>query len=404
MVMTPKVIIIGHGFSSRLGMIRTFGKMGCKVDVIVVCNRGKRTRRIKPVDCFSKYVNRVLYSDRNGREGLVELLLNECVDATQKPVLIPDSDFAASAIDLNLERLKDFFLFPNIDLKEGRIVHWMDKLNQKDLAKRIGMNVAKGCVVRIENGVYDLPSDIHYPCFPKPLASAYGGKRGMRKCNNERELRDVLDGWGVKDVDVLVEEFIPISKEYAVVGFANQKQVIIPAVIVLSQKGEGGHVGVAKIGELIPVNGFESIVPRFMEFAQTVGLTGLFDIDFYESDGVFYFGEMNMRYGASGYALFKNGINLPGLLLNELLGGIVESLPIQTYSGHSVFMNERVCIDDWFSGKNTLLQLHRELKNREQGFVFDPDDQEPYRQMKKTIWRMIPKRELLKVIRRFRHS
>ena len=402
--MAPKVIVIGHGFSSRLGMIRTFGKMGCEVIVVVVCKQGKRARRVKPIDCYSKYVSRVLYSDKNGREGLVDLLLSECADPDQKPVLIPDSDFAASAIDLNLERLKDYFLFPNINLQEGRVVYWMNKLNQKSLAEELGMNVAKGVVIHIENGEYDLPSDIHYPCFPKPLASAYGGKRGMRRCNEERELRAVLDGWGVKDVDVLVEEFIPISKEYAVVGFANQKQVIIPAVIHLSQKGEGGHVGVAKIGELLPLEGFEAIIARFEEFVKKVGLIGLFDIDYYEADGVFYFGEMNMRYGASGYALFKNRINLPGLLLNELKGCAVDPLPAQAFFGHSEFMNERVCIDDWFSGKNTLIQLHRELKNCERGFIFDPDDQEPYRQMKKTIWRMIPKRELLKVIRRYRHS
>ena len=394
-----RVIIIGHGFSSRLGMIRTFGKMGCEVDVVVIAAPSRFGRYQMPIDCRSKYVRKVFFSPSGNREGLIDLLLKNCVAQDEKPVLIPDSDFAASTIDLYQERLQDKFLFPHIDHMPGRIVHWMNKLNQKALAREVGLNVASGQVIHISDGRFTIPDSVKYPCFPKPLASAYGGKRGLKKCKDEKELSALLSSFNVKNIDVLVEEYIEIDKEYAVVGFANQSHVIIPAVIVLSQKGNGGHVGVAKIGELIPVAGFESLLSRFEVFVEKVGLTGLFDIDFYESNGVSYFGEMNMRYGASGYALFKNGINLPGMLLEELQGRKGMPMCMQTFKGHATFMNERVCIDDWISGKMSLIQLRRELKERERGFVYDLEDPKPYLHMKRTILQSIPKREVLKVIR-----
>ena len=394
-----RVIIIGHGFSSRLGMIRTFGKMGCEVDVVVIAAPNRFGHYQMPIDCRSKYVRKVFFSPSGNREGLIDLLLKSCVAKDEKPVLIPDSDFAASTIDLYQERLQDRFLFPHIDHVPGRIVHWMNKLNQKELAREVGLNVASGQVVHISDGRFTIPDSIQYPCFPKPLASAYGGKRGLKRCKDEKELHGLLSSFNVKNLDVLVEDYIEIDKEYAVVGFANQAHVIIPAIIVLSQKGNGGHVGVAKIGELIPVTGFEYLLSQFEVFVKSVGLTGLFDIDFYESNGVYYFGEMNMRYGASGYALFKNGINLPEMLLDELEGRKDAPMCMKTFTGHSVFMNERVCIDDWFSGKASLLQLQRELKEKERGFVYDSEDPKPYRQMKRTIIQSIPKREMLRVIR-----
>lgn len=391
-----RVIVIGHGFSSRLGMIRTFGKMGCEVDVIVIAAPDRFGHYQMPIDCRSRYVRKVFFSPSGNREGLIDLLLKNCVAQEEKPILIPDSDFAASTIDLHQNRLQDYFLFPNINHTPGQIVHWMNKLNQKCLAREIGLNVASGQVIHIVNGGFTIPNSLHYPCFPKPLASAYGGKRGLRKCNSERDLFALLSGFNVKNLDVLVEDYIEINREYAVVGFADNNQVVIPAVIFLAHQGKGTHRGVAKFGELLPKEEFKDLLESFESFVRKLQFTGLFDIDFYESQGKFYFGEMNMRYGASGYALFKEGINLPGELYHSLLGLPVNQVCNLTH--HSSFMNERVCIDDWFAGSVSLAELRRELSNKEKGFVFDSDDLAPYRSLMKRIIGLIPKRGIIRLV------
>ena len=119
---------------------------------------------------------------------------------------------------------------------------------------------------------------------------------------------------------------------------------------------------------------------------QGIGFTGLFDIDFYESDGKYYFGEMNMRYGASGYSLFKEGINLPEMLYRSLCGQRVDSAMKLTHP--SSFINERVCVDDWFAGGVSSRELKDDLKNKELGFVYDSDDMAPYHALKSHIRRL----------------
>lgn len=396
--MSSKVIIIGHSFSSRLGMIRTFGEMGWDVTVLVLGTPDRRGKYRKPVDCYSKYVSRALYSPQGDRDALVEVLLTECVEKDQKPLLVPDSDFSASTIDLNQDRLAAYFLFPHIDHTQGRIVYWMNKLHQKMLAQEVGMHVAPGCLVRLEKGSYQIPESVSYPCFPKPLASAYGGKRGLKKCVDEKALRILLEGLHVKDMDVLVEDYMKIDREYAVVGFADKDRVVIPAVIYLASKGVGAHVGVAKIGQLLPRTGFEVILAQFESFVRQTHFTGLFDIDFYESGGTFYFGEMNMRYGASGYALYKAGINLPKLLCQSLLGQPQDEVPTLTSS--LSYLNERVCLDDWYGGHASTAELRKELNQKGLGFVYDPKDPEPYRQLMHRIRRLTPERMLKRLLRR----
>lgn len=394
-----RVIVIGHGFSSRLGMIRSFGKMGCEVDVVVIAIPNRFGHYRMPIDCRSKYVRKVFFSPSGNREALIELLLKNCVGQDERHVLVPDSDFAASTIDLHQNRLRDYFLFPNINHTPGQIVHWMNKLNQKNLAREVGLNVASGQVIRIVDGEFTIPKTLPYPCFPKPLASAYGGKRGLRKCNDEKELFALLSGFNVKNLDVLVEDYIEINREFAVVGFADRNQVMIPAVIYLADQGKSAHRGVAKHGELLPKEGFEELLGAFETFVRKLQFTGLFDIDFYESRGTFYFGEMNMRYGASGYALFKEGINLPEVLYHSLIGQPENS--VSDLSHRSSFMNERVCVDDWFAGCVSFSELRKELDNKEKGFVFEIDDMAPYRCLKKRIVSMIPKREMIRIKNKF---
>lgn len=57
-----KVVIIGHGYSSRLAVIRSVGQIGCEVTVIVMTSYKRDGRTLntkKPIDCYSKYVSHV---------------------------------------------------------------------------------------------------------------------------------------------------------------------------------------------------------------------------------------------------------------------------------------------------------------------------------------------------------
>ena len=150
--MRQKVVVIGHGFTSRLGIIRSLGMAGYDVTVIVVVvdmRRGKPDMT-PPVDSYSKYVKQVHYCLPDG-ELLIKLLLDKCLDRNQKTVIVPDSDFSAAVIDRNQKRLEADFLFPHIHHTPGAVVEWMDKACQKDAAAQAGLNVASGRLIHVAN-------------------------------------------------------------------------------------------------------------------------------------------------------------------------------------------------------------------------------------------------------------
>lgn len=380
--MAQKVVIIGHGYTSRLAVTRSVAQIGCEVTLIVMTGYRRFSKKLnttKPIDGYSKYVNRILYCYMKDGEGLIQLLVKECIDLKQKVVIIPDSDFSAAAIDKNQERLRDHFLFPHIHHTPGAIVEWMDKLRQKELARQVGMNVAGASVVDIKNHQYAIPITVSYPCFTKPLATISGGKRFLRRCDNESDLRSVLDMAGsIGDLQVLVEDFKKIDTEYAVVGFSDGKEVIIPGIIQILEMAQGGHYGVARRGKVMPIAGFEQLINQFKQFILQIGYVGLFDIDFYESGGILYFGELNLRFGGSGYAVTKMGVNLPVMLVKSLCGKEIGDM-LKEIKNTATYVNERMCLDDWYGGYISIVQYRCIIHDADISFISDKTDSAPGR-------------------------
>lgn len=389
--MAQKVVIIGHSFSSRLSIIRSVAQIGCEITVIVMTGfkrDGKTINDKKPIDCYSKYVSNVYYCLRTAKETLIQILLNHCADSQQKVVLIPESDDTVVAIDNNRERLKDFFLFPHIIHQSGNLEYWMDKTHQKELAREVGLNTADLLqVIEIIDGRYDIPSGLTYPCFSKPLATMNGGKGGMRCCNDEEELADALDyiiiQYKIKDVKVLIEDYKEIEQEYALLGFSNGKEVVIPAILSFLSVSKHNK-GIARQGVVMPIDGFEELVDRFKQLILRIGFVGVFDIDFYESGGEFYFCEANLRFGGSGYAITKMGVNLPAMMVKYLTGEPIEEMN-KYISGTAIYANERMCMDDWSYGYISKKEYHRILDGSDIRFIPDDNDPLPEQVYQKTI-------------------
>lgn len=379
--MQKKVVVIGHGYTSRLAIIRSAGMAGYDVDVVVIYY-GKKARVKKPLDCYSKYVNTVLYSPAGNESALVDLLVQNYLNVENKPILIPESDFSVKVVDLNFNRLKDYFLIPNIDNRQGAVVEWMDKQKQKQRATELGLNVASCSIISIRNGSYEIPYDIHYPCFPKPVD---GGKSALGRCDDVFALRNSLDCMAaVRDMDVMVEEFLNIDKEYAILGFSDGMSVVIPAVVYIEKMANGSHFGVAKNGKVLPVKGFELVLEQFKSLIKSIGFVGLFDIDFLECQGKFYFDEINLRFGGSGYAVTKAGANLPAMMADYFTIGNYKRQEYDIQNSVT-FVNERTCLDDWYGGFVTYKEFQNELSMKCIHFVQDDTDVQPYRAFKKYL-------------------
>ena len=397
--MKQRVVIIGHGYTSRLSLIRSLAELGCEITVVVTVLRGWLGRMVhfeggKPVDCCSKYVSRYLYGSGQDEEKLIALLLEKCACHGQKTILIPDSDFSAAAVDRYQERLAADFLFPHIGHTPGAVEHWMHKTVQKALAAEVGLPVTGDCTVQIRSGRYEMPAAVRYSCFTKPLATISGGKGYLRRCDDEASLRRVLDAVAreIPNTDVLVEDYKTIAKEYAVVGFSDGENVVIPGVIEFVENSRS-HVGIARQGLIRPVAGFEAILSRFSEFVRRVGFYGLFDIDFWESGGVLYFDEMNLRFGGSGYAYTAAGANLPALFVRSLTGAPLSPPMVTTTAS---FVNERMVIEDWNFLFLSTSEKRQIFRNADIHFVFDERDPGPQRRLRRYQWQIGIKRTLRK--------
>lgn len=396
-IQKQKVVVIGHGSTSRLGLVRAVAELGCEVSVIVMAGFYPFTKKLnknKPFDCSSKYVSHVYYCYRIDDEELIKILLDKCADPGQKVIILPSSDFSAATIDKNKAILSEHFLFPQITTPLKSIHYWMDKERQKEMAREIGLNVPDAHVVAIQNRSYTLPEGISYPCFTKALVTLVGGKQCFNRCNNPQELCRALDAIATKqDAQILVEDFKEIETEYAVLGFSDGKEVVIPGVVhLLSQTAS--HYGIARTGEISPIAGFEPLLEQFKEFVRRIGFVGIFDIDFYYSEGRFYFGEMNLRFGGSGYAVTRLGVNLPAMLVRHLRGEGISGMKMQIDTT-ATYVNERMCEDDWYRGLITSAQYRQILASADISFVRDEQDPEPQKMFARRH-RMLPAKKFLR--------
>lgn len=398
--MKPKVVIIGHSYSSRLSLIRAVAQIGCEVAVVVMRQpKDENSTPVKPIDCYSKYVSRVYYCVRRERDSLVSFLLEKCVDPNQKVVLIPDGDDVVATIDNNKDKLKAHFLFPHIAKEPSSMEYWMEKTHQKQLAKEIGLNVTNATIVEIKDGQYNIPSDLPYPVFPKPLATMNGGKGGMRRCDNPKELSEALDfiiNFRTRDTKVLIEDYKEIDTEYALLGFSDGKEVIIPGVLQFLKVSKK-NMGIALQGKVIPVNGMEDLLEKFKQLVLAIGFVGVFDVDFYKSEGKYYFCELNLRYGGSGYAITKMGVNLPAMMVRHFYGESIETMN-KTFAGEAVYVNERMCLDDWDYGYISYKEYRKYIKTADIRFIPDAKDTLPEKVYNRVIMKRLPFNTLKRII------
>lgn len=391
--MKQKVVVVGFGYTSRLGVIRAIGECGYEIIVIVT----ERTAR-NPLDYCNRYASKYYFTQGNHEDVLLQLLREKCIDENQKTILIPLNDWSDSVLDRNYDDLSKFFLFPHIHHKQGAITDWMNKEKQKDAACNVGLNVAKSVTVEIVARTYSLPQKVTYPCFTKTREFVTGYKSTLRKCDTEIELKEFLDFLCTKfeNLELMVEDYKEIEKEYAVVGFSDGSEVVIPGVIEILNMAHGNDRGVAIQGKVMPIKGFEDLVERFKELMGKIGFVGMFDIDFYSSKGDYYFGEINLRIGGSGSAIMKMGVNLPVMFVKTMLGEPIGGMK-KEITETATYVNERICSEDWYNGYLPTKDFFHILESSDISFVKDDKDLRPHKEFVRELRKM----RLKKLVRKF---
>lgn len=388
----PQVVIIGQGYSGRLTLARSVKTLGYRIALVELVSYRKNSNCLevrRQIDSYSKAVDRVLYCKSGDEQMMLNLLASLSINSNQKIVLIPDNDFSAAFVDTYQDLLKSHFLFPCIPGFPGEVNRLMDKSVQKKMAQSVGLSVPNYIVIDLSSDFHIIPYDVHFPCFVKPLASLMGRKWSIRRCDNADQLQKTLifmyRNFG--SIRVLVEDYMPIDKEYATVGFSDGKEVVIPGYIEMIVMGRGRHLGVAVQGRVLPPGQFSGIMEKFKQLVLMTGFKGLFDIDFYNSGGTLYFCELNLRFGGSGYAFTALGTNLPALFVSSLTGRM-KAVSSNVISKESIFFNERVAMENWYEGYLSLKDYLRLRRSSQITFIEDTEDPCPGWVLRRTffIW------------------
>lgn len=391
----PLAIVIGRNYTTRLTLTRAAGLVGCDV---VVIQTSKNQKSIERIDASSKYVVETRISNEPNQQELLNILL-EYRNQDRKVVLIPADDYAAYTLDQNINVLKKYFSLPHINYVQGEITHLMDKYFQKKLAEESGFKVARGWVCEKNDGVYQIPSDITYPCFTKPQDSCHGPlKDYLLKCTSFVELEQVLVSIAkIYDGSVLIEEYIDIEDEYGVQGISINGKAYIPTVV----HKDSSWKGLTATGCIMPISSIPELKDKLCGFIEKTKFTGVFDVDLYVHNGKLYFNELNVRLGANGFALTYGITNLPGLLISHLLGMNIDSklneLPF-SFDMKS-FVSEKVMRIMYYDSTITYVQYKDYLRKTDILSLRFPNDNKPHEVfINKT--RFLPIRKILSKIRK----
>lgn len=384
----PRVIVAGRNYCSNLTMARSLGEAGYEVEILRIFQvrprrRNPMKRMLKP-DAYSKYIKGYYVCVSRRRSRRIVNRLKALADPDHRMLLIPADDLVAYIADDYLDELSEYYIIQNINNEPGELNRLMAKGRQKELAAAAGLNVLNSCVIRTRGGEFTIPESVTYPCFIKPNISKSSSKKRMRKCDSEVELRGYLTEFSEKkDIEMLVEDYVEIAKEYSLLGVSTRQGTIGPGFFVAEEGGKDEHRGVAVTGRILPCSDFQPLVDDLIKFVNSLGYEGLYDVDLIESvNGKMYFVEINMRFGASGYAVTKCGVNLPGMYADYMLTGKPLDMGCKVTPGKT-FVSEKVLIEEYTMGRLSWSDLKRAMKESDVHFVKNDDDRKAYRHFRK---------------------
>lgn len=387
----PRVIVSGRNYGSNLCIARAIGKAGYEVEVLRIFHRKPKMRQLLKKlipDAYSKYIKAFWTCTYGGKSLRVVNKLISLADPDRKILIVPADDLVACIIDDYYYELGRHFVLPNVSEKSGEINRLMSKSVQKELAIKAGLPVVKSCIIKTEAGKFDIPDTVDYPCFIKPNISKNGSKTKMRRCDSRQELWNAIAELAeVKDVEMLVEDFIEIGKEYSVLGVSTKNGAIGPGFFGAEEGGQVEHRGVAVTGKVLPCNftpQWEKLINDTVKFVGSLDFDGLYDVDFIETvDGKLYFVEVNMRFGGSGYAITESGLNLPGMFADYMLLGEPIDMGCSLKKTGKRFVSEKVLIEEYVKNRITMSRLNEIMDDVDIHFIKDDKDPAAFRHFKK---------------------
>ena len=387
------VVVLGKNYSTPLGVIRSLSKAGYTVELLYIAKKKGDSQIV----ASSKHLSRTVEIVGRHDEQVIDSLVSEFGRTGTRSVLFPTDDYTASLIDRFKESLQDLFEMPYVI--DGSVTQMMDKSVQGALAQKCGMKTAREWVVSLNTDTIRIPEDIVFPCFVKPMVSAFGGKDELEKCENAQSLGRKLQKMQarLRERSVLVQEFLNIQQEYTIGGVCNDQEVFIPAIIRKSMIAQHNR-GITLEGTVVDTSEISNELPEILAVLRSVRYVGMFDLEVLRTDRGLYFGELNLRCGGPSYSYFRCGINLPDCAIHAILHESFDA-ENKNIELNKRFFNNKVAWEDYMDGYLSKSDMRHLYQDCDFSLISDKDDPTPEKVFQKTMEPLYKQRRLKKKIR-----
>lgn len=358
-----RVIVFGNDHTNTVGVIQSVARGGFEVDALLF---GDITGFVKS----SKFVRKI-YSSFDADSCVRQLLITEIKIGSINPIL-PCCDGAALALDKYREELKVKGYVIGGSLKNPTLAPFFEKDLQVKLAKESGLYVPESKIVDDESVL--AKNDI-YPCIIKPLVSCQGSKSQIRICRDKNDLLNQYRSIPTRP-RIILQQYIERDFEISILGCGLQNgNCVIPAVedkLTLFPK----YVGLECLARILPLED-KQIIDGVSNLIKSIGYVGLFSVEMMhcKDDGKFYFTEINLRNDGAQSFIFKYGVNLPLIHVNDLLG---LPMPISEELRPGFYIWDMHHLKSLLARDISLFKWIKEIKNSKGFLMYDNEDKRPF--------------------------
>lgn len=344
------VIVIGPDHYNTLWLVRSLG-MAKMCPFVIILSPNKNSFVVKSKYCRDSVIV-------SNEESLLNFLMNN--EFSDRQIVLSSSDGVAMFLDSYLEILKDKYIIPNCNNKQGELSYWMNKDKMVAKAAECGLSVPKS--ISLTPKSFDNTTEFTFPCLIKPEQSAVASKNDFQICHNAEELNFAITNIKDKCPSILIQEYIKPEYEYLVYGVSTDEEICLPGglrkIHTCADMNNLGMMSYACLSNEIPeqIGDFEKI----KEFIRAIGYKGLFSVEFLITKEEAYFLEINLRNDGTCYITTQAGINMPALWVYSCLGKDASKLSRVFKRQYTYGMNEINYLKYTFSIKR-LVQCIKEF-------------------------------------------
>lgn len=200
-----------------------------------------------------------------------------------------------------------------------------NKYRMYELFKSMNIPTAKCYLSMYEFYAAKDAGEIDYPVFVKPVCGS--ASMHINKVSSDEELAGLFHMYD----DLMIQEFMD-GTEYGADVYIDMLSGKVTTLFVKEKiKMRAGETD-----KSVSIKD-EGLFQQIIEFAENAGFRGMIDIDIFKIGDIYYFSEVNPRFGGGYPHAYEAGVNIPKQLIKNLQGK-ENSADIGNYNENIVMM------------------------------------------------------------------